>query len=398
MNTFDKQESSYIEIGVSQENKANCMVCGDTFLSRKMKGENRYVTVLSDGLGSGIKANVLSTMTASMALNFSLRREPIVRSALTIMNTLPTDSVRDISYATFSIVDIDNEGDTIIVEYDNPAYILFRNGKNTEINKETITLPDDPTGRSIKLSHIRIFKNDRLIIFSDGVNQSGIGQDPFPFGWEREGVIELIEKILNNDPFISARHLSKMVVKNAVKNDHFTPKDDTTCAVIYMRQPRKLLICSGPPYNQEKDIYLANMVNAYPGKKIICGGTTSKIVSRELKREIRINIDGPIGELPPAATMQGIDLITEGILTLGSVSEILEKGVSPEKVPNSPDGEIVKFIFESDNIDFVVGTRINEAHQDPNLPVELEIRRNIIKRITTILEEKYLKKINIKFI
>ena len=129
-----------------RKTKPIALVCGDTFLSRKIKRENRYVAVLSDGLGSGIKANVLSTMTASMALNFSLRREPIVRSALTIMNTLPTDSVRNISYATFSIVDIDNEGDTIIVEYDNPAYILFRNGKNTEINKETITLPDDLLG------------------------------------------------------------------------------------------------------------------------------------------------------------------------------------------------------------------------------------------------------------
>lgn len=398
MPSFDHRENSFIEIGISQENKSGCLICGDAFISRKIKGENRYVSVLSDGLGSGIKANVLSTMTASMAMSFSLRNEPVVQTALTIMDTLPTDSVRNISYATFTIVDIDNDGDTTVVEFDNPGYILFREGKEIETAKEEIMLPERKAGRGILLSHIHLCKNDRLILFTDGVNQSGIGREAFPFGWEREGVIHLVEDTLKKYPDISAHDLSRVVVKHAVANDGYLPLDDTSCAVIYMRQPRDLLICSGPPYDQGKDRYLANLVMGYPGKKIICGGTTSKIISRELHREISMDIENPIDKLPPAARMEGIDLVTEGILTLCAVADMLEKGIATEQLPETPDGDIVRLIFESDRIDIVVGTRINEAHQDPNLPVDLEIRRNIIKRITTLLEEKYLKKVQVKFL
>jgi len=117
-------ENYYIEIECHQENKFGNKVCGDVFLSRKIKAENKSIAVLSDGLGSGIKANILATMTASMALNFTKINEPITRTAKTIMNTLPVDAERQINYSTFSILSIDSDGETRIVEYDNPQFVF----------------------------------------------------------------------------------------------------------------------------------------------------------------------------------------------------------------------------------------------------------------------------------
>lgn len=414
-----KKNSIFIEIAHHHENKYKQIVCGDTFLTKKISGDNRYVAVLSDGLGSGVKANVLSTMTASMALNFRLRREPILRSALNIMNALPVDSVRDISYATFTIVDTDFEGMTQILEFDSPDYLLFRDDIYVEAKKEAIGI--DKAGQRFEAfkgdldaqkkrvnadkfrvmynSNLKLCKGDRIIFYSDGVVQSGMGIKEHPFGWGPEAVIEFVHGVLVSKPDISARDLSRLVVNMALRKDGMKSKDDISCAVVYARNPRKLLICSGPPYDAKKDKFLANTVNTYTGKTVVCGGTTSKIIARELERDLEIDMSLSMSsKYPPLAKIEGVDLVTEGILTLGMLAEMLECDNPIDLNVSSPAWRMLSLIIESDMIDFYIGTRINEAHQDPSLPVELEIRRNVIKRIAYILEDKWLKKINILYI
>lgn len=417
---MEKKEKVFVEIANHIQFKNKMIVGGDTFLSRKISGDNRYVAVLSDGLGSGVKANVLSTMTASMAMNYRLKREPILRSALSVMNALPVDSVRNISYATFTIVDIDFEGQTEIVEFDTPPYLLFRDLEHVLPSKEAIGIDKDgqeyrafegDTEAMAKLavgvskfrvlhrSHLKLCKDDRIIFYSDGVTQAGMGAPEHPFGWGDDNVAKFVEGVLRKKPQVSARDLSKIIVNEALKKDRMKSKDDISCAVVYCREPRKLLICSGPPYDSQKDASLANKVANYKGRTIVSGGTTSKIISRELKRDLFVDISKIVSkDYPPSAQMEGVDLVTEGILTLGVVVEMLARENPLEDAPNSPAAEIVRLILESDIIDLVVGTRINEAHHDPSLPVELEIRRNVIKRMSYLLEEKWLKKVNVEFI
>lgn len=397
MTPFQK-ESAFVEIGFSQHNKHGNVVCGDTFLSKMVDGKNRIVSVLSDGLGSGIKASVLSTMTASMALNYRQRLEPVMRSATMIMQTLPVDSQRNISYATFTIVDVDKQGDASLVEYDNPSFLYFRNNSLITIPKQFFDIENEKIRKKIALSNFKMQEGDRVIVFSDGVNQSGIGREAFPFGWEQSGVVEFIQKTLIETPKISAHELAQKIVDESLKNDADKAKDDTTCAVIYMRRPRNLLICSGPPYSKGNDEILANKVKSYHGKKVICGGTTSAIISRELGQEIVINMDAPDLELPPCGSMNGVDLVTEGILTLSSLCELLNGKKINLLHSSNPACQLYRMIENSDVIDLVIGTRINEAHQDPSLPVELEIRRNVVKRIANLLEEKHLKKVTITYI
>jgi hypothetical protein len=386
-------DRTFIEIGHQNLQKNGHEVCGDVFMSRKLQEEGRTIGVLSDGLGSGIKANILATMTASMALNFTIANQPVERSAQSIRETLPVDSERKINYASFTIADVEYDGETTILEYGNPQFLIFR-GENL-MGKETMKTHST---QAIDVSHFMAQKEDRIILFSDGVSQSGIGRADMPFGWEIEDLKTFISDHLSDHPHMSAQKLARHIVNRAHMNDTFSAQDDISCSVIYFRKPRNLLVCSGPPYKKEKDATMAQTIKSFNGTKIICGGTTAQIISRELGCAIDADLTSSDLELPPVSHMNGVDLVTEGILTIGKVSEWLESMDPGRLDTQNAAGQIIHHLLSHDKITFLVGTRINEAHQDPSLPVELEIRRNVIKKIAQLLEEKYLKEVHIQYI
>lgn len=364
-----------------------------------MKEENRIIAVLSDGMGHGVKANMLATLTSTMALNFTEEHQDLVKIAEIIMNTLPVCSERKISYATFTIVDIEVGGRVNILEYDNPETFIIRNKRIFEPGWQCVVLSSEKNrGKELRSCSFIPEKGDRIVFCSDGITQSGMGSEKYPFGWGRDDLVEFALDEVNKHPKLSATGLGERVVKKAVQNDHFEPKDDTSCAVIYFRDPRKLLICTGPPYEKENDKTYAEKVKHFAGKKVLCGATTGDIIAREWGKEIEDTFDFDDPDLPPVSYMDGVDLITEGILTLTKVSNILKSWNQNTELGKGPADRIVKMILESDEIDFIVGTRINIAHQDPNLPLELEIRRTVVKRIAEILEDKFLKEVKMEFI
>lgn len=393
------REKYHVDVDCLQLSKHGCEVCGDTFLSRKIKAEDRTIVVVSDGLGSGVKANVLATLTASMAINFTLEKQPVERTARIIMSTLPVDKQRQISYATFTIADVESEGETRIIEFDNPGWMLFRQGKPLKVAHEKLAIELND-GRIREMFHYQftLQHDDRIIIVSDGVTQSGIGSASMPFGFGQEALREFVTSLLEQNPEMSAHEMATSIIRKSNINDIYKPKDDITCAVMHFRKPRRLLLCSGPPYDESKDAMLAQMVDEFPGKKVVCGGTTSKLLARELNREIDVGLALDDSGLPPASKMDGFDLVTEGILTIGRVAEMLEQQQNTQVRGNGPAADILRLIMDSDEIHLLVGTKINVAHQDPSLPVELEIRRNVIRKIARLLEEKFLKEVKIQFI
>ncbi|MGQ1787559.1 SpoIIE family protein phosphatase [Saccharicrinis sp. GN24d3] len=379
--------------------KAGESTCGDSILFSKIKEENRLVAVVSDGLGSGVKANISATMTSTMALQFTIAGEPVERTAEFITNTLPLDSKRKVSYSTFSILDINYKGKVKVIEYDNPPILVFRRGEFIELHKKEKTLSNIQSCRNkIYQYDFKLEKEDRIIMVTDGVTQCGMGSDEMHFGWQLSGLKSFIRKTINQQPNISAHELAGDIIAQSMHIDNNTLQDDASCCVLYYRRPRKLLIVTGPPFHKENDTVLARSISDFYGKTIVCGGTTSKIVARELGSEVEIDLNNYVPGLPPKATMKGVDLVTEGIITLAKVSEELETINSIGQVPNSTSGEIIKMMMESDEIQFISGTRVNNAHQDPNLPVELEIRRNVVKRISHRLENKFLKKTSITYL
>ena len=389
----------FIEVACEQRNFGNERICGDVFISRKVKEENRTIVVLSDGMGHGVKANVLATITATLAVNFTMEHKAVDKIADIIMNTLPVCSERHMSYSTFTIVDIEHEGLTTILEYDNPQTIILRDNKAFDPGWNCVVLDSEKNaGKEILSCQFEPRKEDRIIFCSDGIAQSGLGSDKYPLGWSRDNMLDYTMKLVQNSPKISATKLASKMVNMAHRNDGFNSKDDTSCASIYFRKPRKLLIVTGPPYEEENDTQLGESVKSFRGKIVVCGATTADIISRELDVEIEDSLVFEDPDLPPVSHMEGIDLVTEGILTLSKVTRILKNYSPSYGLGKGPADRIVKLFNQSDEIQFIIGTRINIAHQDPNLPVDLEMRRTVVKRMARLLEEKFLKEVAIRYI
>jgi len=386
----------FAEVEVFQDKKNGESVCGDAFFSQRLQQEDRVLGVVSDGLGSGIKANILATMTARMALRFAAKNVPIQRSADIIMDTLPVCSERRISYATFTIVDAPLQGNIRVVEMGNPPFLFIRDGKSLDIKREEFHSEHWPD-RVMRLAQFQTRPEDRLVVLSDGITQSGLGNPQWKLGWRVAGCRDFVEARVQADPTISARQLSREVVREARKKDKAClARDDMTCAVFYFRKPRRLMVLTGPPFEPDMDKDIARRMQTFKGRRTVCGGTTASIIARELGVKVTTSLGQCRNSLPPVSEMPGMDLVTEGILTLTRAAQYLE--TPPRHTTEDSATQLCELLRESDVIQFLVGTRINEAHQDPTLPVDLDIRRNIVKRIAAALRQNYLKEVTIEYI
>jgi len=389
----------HIEVDVQQLKRHGQIVCGDVFHSKQIRAEGRSILVLSDGIGHGIKANVLATLTASMALNYSSFHTKPEVAANIFMRALPKSIDGKESYATFTILEIEDAGDVRIINYDNPRSILFRKGQL--FNPKEIEIPIRGAENAGKILRIREFTpmlEDRIIFMTDGITQSGLGNTRFPTGWGIDHISSFAENQIAREFEISATKLARKILNQASLNDSFEIRDDASCGVIYFRQPREFMLITGPPFYKIKDADFVQQIKEFPGKKIICGGTTAEIIAREMNIDVNIQHRFSEKSLPPAAKMEGFEIVTEGILTLGRVEEILENYNSDIRLGDSPPEEVVKLLIQHDSIHIIVGTRINWAHQDPDQPVELEIRKFVVKRIVKLLETRFFKKVTVELV
>ncbi|HZL09427.1 MAG TPA: SpoIIE family protein phosphatase [Prolixibacteraceae bacterium] len=389
----------HIEVDVHQLKCHGQIVCGDVFHSRQIKAEGRTILVLSDGIGHGVKANVLATLTASMALNYtSFHTKPEVAANI-FMRALPKSLDGKESYATFTIIEIEEAGFVRIINYDNPRTIIFRRGQPFDPKEFQIPIRgEENAGKILRIREFVPMLEDRIIFITDGVDQSGLGSTRFPSGWGLDFITRFAENQIAREFEISATKLARKILNQASMNDSFEIRDDASCGVVYFRQPREFMLITGPPFYKIKDSDFVERIKKFPGKKIICGGTTAEIIAREM--DLDINIQHRVLEqtLPPAAKMEGFEMVTEGILTLGRVEEILESFSSDTRLGDSPPEEVVKLLIQHDTIQIIVGTRINWAHLDPDQPVELEIRKFVVKRIVRLLETRFFKKVTVELV
>lgn len=416
-----------IDIDYSQLYKHGQKIGGDVLYLDRDEGSNVITAILSDGLGSGVRANVLASLTAHMANKLSMSPMDLQKSAEVIMDTLPVDSEKGISYSTFTIARIvfsDNKSyiKVELVEYDNPESLRFRGSAPVTWEKTAHTLKRKTAIKRevVYSSSFEMKPGDRLVFFSDGISQAGVslgpakprrssssrsaggitGSAPSPVtvkGWGTDNVSTFIQKTLQSFPDISSRALSRTIVTEAYMYDGYIPNDDITCCVVNVRKPRRTLIVTGAPRNRESDRKLGEIVRNYEGQVIICGGTTARIIARELGKEIKAD-KSPAGNLPPSSIIDGVDLVTEGMLTLTEVAKRLSEKVLLKNMSEDAAKRIIRLLRETDQIEIVMGTKINDDIEDPSTAAKIGLRFPAVEEICRALRHNYLKECEVLYL
>lgn len=353
--------------------------CGDSY--KVFRGKDSTVVVLSDGLGSGVKANVLSTLTVEIAGGLASGNLTTHEVVETLISTLPVCKVRNIAYSTFSILRVYESGQATLVEYDSPISLKLRDGEHVSpiYGSEMEIL-----GRTIRESHFRMKPGDMILQMSDGIIHAGIGAT-LRMGWQEEGVQSYLKRVAplaEGDP----EKLAAYIAKQADEYWLDTPGDDGTVVATRFRKALNATVITGPAGNRDNTPKLVEDFINSQGLKIVCGGTTSHLVAQRLGNELQIDLKYLDSGLPPMAKLKGIDLVTEGILTLNRVVDYLKTGV-PEGIENAATRLVEAFDF-CDGITFLVGTAKNAAHQNAALPSEMLLRRTVVETIASMLRAR----------
>ncbi len=384
------------DIGYSSLNKYGEELCGDQVCV--VDGIDGSTTiVLADGLGSGVKANILSTLAAKIISTMISEGLSITDCVETIAATLPVCAVRGVAYSTFTIFRIlKGNKEAEIIQYDNPRVILFRDNQNYEFSyNETII-----SGKKILMSKINLFEDDIFFLMSDGCIHAGVGST-LNFGWDRKEIIEYMEPLSHVG--FTAKTLNTILLNECSKLYGNRPGDDTTVCTVKMRKRVPMNLVIGPPSNQNDADKMMSLFFSKDGKHIVCGGTTSSIAAKFLKKTLTPTLEFVSPDIPPIAKIDGVDLVTEGIITINKVltyaKDYLNENSLYSEWSVKKDGasSIARLLLEeATDINFYVGKAINPAHQNPNLPINFNIKMQLIEELVQYLE-KIGKKIKVSY-
>ena len=374
------------DIGYKSINHVGEQLCGD-HVDIVEQGENSSVIVLADGLGSGVKASILSTLTSKIISTMMAEGLGLEDCVSTIAATLPVCSVRGVAYSTFSILHLIDNETAEIIQYDNPMAILIRDEANYDYPKTEMTIG----GKKIYKSVIKLQEGDIFILMSDGCPHAGIGT-AYNFGWKREDIITYMEA--QAPAGYTAKTLSTILVDECDRLYDHKPGDDTTACVVRIRKRVPMNLLFGPPSNRDDNDRMMSLFFSKEGKHIVCGGTTSTIAAKYLHKPLKTTLKFEASDVPPIAEIEGVDLVTEGVITVNKVLEYaqdyLQDNESYEQWAFKNDGasQISRLLFEeATDINFYVGRAINPAHQNPDLPITFSIKMNLVKDLSECLKK-----------
>ena len=375
-----------VDIGYKSINHYGEQLCGD-HVDVVEQGENSTVLVLADGLGSGVKASILSTLTSKIISTMMAEGLSLESCVETIAATLPICSVRGVAYSTFTIVHVVNNEETEIIEFDNPQVIVFRNGENYQYRRSEMNICDKRVYKSV----IELKDGDILIAMSDGCPHAGLGVR-YNFGWKREDIIAFMRPLVTVG--YTAKTLSTILVDECNKLYGNKPGDDTTACVMKVRKRVPMNLLFGPPANRDDANRMMSLFFSKEGKHIVCGGTTSSIAAKFLGKPLKTSLHFEKSDVPPIAEIEGVDLVTEGVITVNKVVEYAKDAIKDnllfEKWSFGHDGAslICRLLFEeATDINFFVGKAINPAHQNPDLPINFNIKMNLVKELSDCLRQ-----------
>lgn len=374
------------DIGWKSINHEGEQLCGD-HVDIVEQGEDSTVIVLADGLGSGVKASILSTLTSKMISTMMAEGIALEECVSAIAATLPICSVRGVAYSTFTIIHLKNNSTAEIIQYDNPPVIMFRNFERYDYPKQELNID----GKKIFKSVIQLNEDDCFVAMSDGCPHAGIGT-AFNFGWKVDEIADFMQSIVPVG--YTAKTLSTMLVDECDKLYGNHPGDDATACVVRIRKRCQVNLLFGPPRNRDDCNRMMSLFFSKEGKHIVCGGTTSSIVSKYLGKPVRASLKYERSDVPPIAEIEGVDLVTEGVITINKVIEYAKDALGTNELYEhwgyKRDGAslICRMLFEeATDINFYVGRAVNPAHQNPDLPINFNIKMNLVEELSQCLKQ-----------
>lgn len=380
--------SMHVDAAYRSLNKYGEELCGDKV--RIARTPHSTIAVLADGLGSGVKANILSTLTSSILATMLDEGASVADAVETLASTLPVCSVRHLAYSTFSVLEILDSGEASLVEFDNPPCIFVRKGKLVDL--EYCSEIREYAGKTVTESHFTVEPGDVLALVSDGVVYAGVGQ-ALNFGWNWNNVSAWLAKTSQKEK--SAPRLA--VSLSQAVNDLYLekPGDDSTALILKVAHRCAVNLFSGPPLDPKDDARMVHDYMTSPGRRVVCGGTSANIVARALNRRVETSLTYADPDLPPTGRIDGIDLVTEGVLTLTRTVEILKSFLSLEAdtfyfhMLDEPNGAsmLAKLLLEEcTDLNVFIGRAINPAHQNPGLPADLSIKIKLIEELCALTQ------------
>ena len=383
------------DIGYKSINHYGEQLCGD-HIDVVEPGDDSTVIVLSDGLGSGVKASILSTLTSKIISTMLAEGLSLEECVETIAATLPVCSVRGVAYSTFTIIHLKNNQVAEIIQYDNPHVIAIRDEQLWDYPKTEMNIG----GKTIYKSVVKLQENDIFIAMSDGCPHAGIGTG-YNFGWRRDDIAAFMESLSHAG--YTAKTLSTMLVDECDKLYGHQPGDDATACVVRIRKRVPMNLMFGPPASRDDNERMMSLFFSKEGKHIICGGTTSSIAAKYLRKPLKATLNFEMSDVPPIAELEGVDLVTEGVITINKVVEyandFLGENKHYEHWSFKRDGAslICRLLFEeATDINFYVGRAVNPAHQNPDLPINFHIKMNLVDELSKCLR-KMGKKIKVSY-
>lgn len=356
-----------VDFGHVSLNKKKEFLCGDYY--KIQEKDDNHVLVLSDGMGSGVKANILSTLTATMLCTMISNRVPLGEAVSATAKTLPICSVRQMAYATFTVLDIQGR-EASLYQFDNPDAILIRDGRVFEYPIQVEEIED----KVIHQSTIRLQEEDMLILMSDGVTNAGMGKTTNG-GWGREDVVRFCQSKYKKG--MSAQEMAGYVAEASVDLNLNETDDDITVIVLRIRKKQTVNLMIGPPRNAEHDEqYLQTFFNS-EGYHVICGGTTAKFAARYLGKEVITLQDSACNDVPARSRIEGVELVTEGYLTMKRLLEYCEEWLSDRmyynrlKKQKDAAAMLGKMLFdEATEVNLFFGGASNTANEGIGISVK----------------------------
>jgi len=387
-----------VETSFDKLSKYGEELCGDCV--RITTTPTSFIVVLSDGLGSGVKANILATLTAQIAASMFEKGASIEEVMATLVETLPECQVRKLAYATFAMLKVYRGHEAYLVEYDSPPLILIRKGEIVELPYRESIINE----RKIREAHFDLQEGDYMVLVSDGYEHAGVG-GLYRLGWGWKNIAVSVKRWAQTG--CDAYGLTRALSHTCQKLYNGKPGDDATAVGMRVRPAVAAAILTGPPADRALDETAVAKLMASKGIKAICGGTTAQMAARVLGKELKVEWTPPSQRqgqsgrkkgTPPVAKLEGVDLVTEGILTLGQAVELLEVSETIHDLPAEDDAaaKLARILLSADDMYLIVGTAIN-PNQVADLVRGEPMRHVYVKELIRELERRK-KNIRVEYI